>query len=223
MKEIKKEEEQEEKKELNKVKKLLVKLLKTKTGRIVLGVIVLLIIITIASTISSIKSNKELEEFNQEYLYSTIKKAKELTTAELNYKGTYRFKDSGIRIINKSDFLMVYTAKVRVGIDVKKIEVDSNPYIKVVTITIPKAKVLSVNVDPSKIKYYDEKFSLFNFDAKEDSDKAQAEIEKKAKEEISNLGVLAMADKQAETLITGLIKDAVPRDYKIEVKSKESK
>lgn len=77
-----------------------------------------------------------------------------------------------------------------------------------------------MKVDASSIKYFNEEFALFNVNEKEDSNKAIAKAEKAAEKEIKNVGVLEMADAQAETLIKGLLKEAVPADYKWEIKRK---
>ena len=215
MKEIKKEEEQEETKELNKVKKLLGKLLKTKTGRIVS----LSILIVILLLILLIIFRNPNEKVDSKILINTIKQSSELTTAEINYKGIAQFKDKGIIVLNRSDFLMQYTATARIGIDLEEVSIKANNLTKTVSITIPHAKVLDIKIDPSKIKYYDEKFSLFNFNKKEDANKAQELAEKSAKEEIENLGVIKMADDQAATLIKGLIHNLIPDNYDIEIKT----
>jgi hypothetical protein len=70
----------------------------------------------------------------------------------------------------------------------------------------------------NKIKYFDEKFSLFNVDAKEDANKANALAEEEAKKELAGMGILEMANEQAEALIKGLIQDVVPKNYEIKVK-----
>ena len=88
------------------------------------------------------------------------------------------YKDEGIMFINRSDFVMVYEATARVGIDVKKVKVDVNNLLKTVTVTIPKAEVLDVKVDMDSIKYFDTKFALLNVDYKEDANKATSIAEK---------------------------------------------
>ena len=95
--------------------------------------------------------------------------------------------------------------------------VQANDTLKKVTIRIPKAKILDVKVDQKNIKYYDKKFSLFNFDSLEDANKAVAKAETEAMKDIAKLGVLEMADNQAETLIRGLVEPLVPDEYEIVV------
>ena len=196
------------------IKEFIKKILKDKVGRIIsiaiLGVIILSIIMVVSY------NNKY--EVDTEYLMTKLQKSSELTTAKLEYTGFTNFKDKGILILNRSDFLMVYTATARAGIDIKNVKVDADKMKKIIWLTIPKAEILDINVDPKKITYYDEKFALFNVDQKEDSDRAQAMAEDEAKKELSKMGILKMADDQAETLIKGLLQGSIPEDYKIKVK-----
>ena len=196
------------------MKEIVKKMFKSKVGTIVsLSVIGLTVVLFIM-----IINYNDKEKVDTEYLFTKLTKASELTTAKLEYTGFSEYKDKGIAILNRSDFLMVYTANARAGIDVKEVKITSDDLSKVIWITIPKAKILSVNVDPKNIKYYDEKFSLFNFNQKEDSDRAQALAEEEAKKELAKMGILKMADEQAETLIKGLLIDAIPKGYEIKVK-----
>ena len=155
-------------------------------------------------------------EVSTEYLYTVLSEASELTTSELNYTGMSEYKDGGIPIFNKADFKMTYKAKARAGIDIEKVEVEVNNDKKIVYLTIPKAKVLDVKVDPKTIKYFDEKFTLLNVNPKEDANKAQELVEEEAKKEVEKMGILETADKQAETLIIGLLQGSVT-DYEFKV------
>ena len=113
---------------------------------------------------------------------------------------------------------MQYKAEVRAGIDVKDIKVETSEISNKVTLTIPKARVLDVKIIPDSITYFNESFALFNLDSKEDANKAQKMAEEDATKKIEEMGLLDMADAQAEALIKGLVQDIVPRDTKIEVK-----
>ena len=197
-----------------KFKELITEILKNKIGRIasfiVIGLIILLVVMVI-------NYNKNYE-VDTEYLMGILRKSSELTTAELEYKGFAKYKDKGVVILNKSDFLMTYTATARAGIDLDKVKVDADKITKTIWLTIPKAEIQSVNVDPKKITYYDEKFALFNVDQKEDSDRAQALVEDEAKKELAKMGILKMANDQAETLIKGLLQGSIPEGYEVKVR-----
>lgn len=161
--------------------------------------------------------NKE-EDVDSSYIIARLENSSELTTVKLNYTGMTEYKDSGIKIINRSDFVMVYDATARVGIDVKEIKVEVDNLKNIVWLTIPKARILDVKVDAGNIKYFDEKFALFNVDSKEDANKAIYLAEQGATIELAGMGILEMANNQAETLLKGLLQDFVPKNYEINVR-----
>jgi len=196
-----------------KVKEVITKVLKNKIGRIVAISVIAVIILSIVLLFTY--NNRS--ELNTKYIIAKLEEASELTTAKLTYTGFSEYKDKGIAIINRSDFLMVYKATARAGINVKDVKVESNSITKTILITIPKAEILEVKVDPGEITYYDEGFALFNFNSKEDANKAQKLAEEKAIDELKNMGILKMADDQAEALIKGLIQDVIPKGYTIKV------
>lgn len=158
------------------------------------------------------------EEIDTSYIIAKLENSSELTTVKLNYTGMTEYKDSGIKIINRSDFVMVYDATARVGIDVKEIKVEVDNIKNIVWLTIPKARILDVKVDAGNIKYFDEKFALFNVDLKEDANKAIYLAEQGATTELAGMGILEMANNQAEALIKGLLQDIVSQNYKIKIK-----
>lgn len=184
------------------------------------GLLLLILVLIIAIVIRTFFYNDK-EEITSSYLGTQLSKVGELTTVKLEYDGIAEYKDKGISFVNKSDFVMRYQAEARVGIDLEKVTTKVDNQNKVVWLTIPKAEIQDVHVDTSDIKYYDEKFSLFNVDEKEDGNKAIELAEKEAKTALKKMGVLESADEQAFTLIKGLLHNAVPSDY--EFKLKESK
>ena len=130
-----------------------------------------------------------------------------------------KYKDSGIPFLTKGGFTMVYGAKARAGIELDKVDVQVDEANKVVHLTIPKAKALDVKIDPAEIQYFDEKFVLINVNEKEDANKAQELAEESAMKEIKNMGVLELADNQAEAVVRGLL-EGVAEGYTFEVTRK---
>lgn len=190
------------------------KIFKNKIGRIIL----LMFFLSIVSFMTFVYLYNKEEKVDVSYIITTLEKSSELTTAKLNYSGMLKFEDEGIPLINKSNFTMVYDAIVRTGIDAKEIKVESDGFSDTIWLTIPKARVLDVKIDSNTVKYFDEKFALFNVNSKEDVNKAMSLAEKDAKEKMENMGVLEMADLQAEALIKGLIQDVIPNGYQIKVR-----
>lgn len=195
-------------------KNFFVKIIKNKIGRIICLVLAAAIVLTVVA----VCSYKPEQALDTTYIIAKLEKSSELTTAKLKFTGMSEFEDSGIAFISRSDFIMVYEATARAGIDVKDIKVEADDLNHIVWVTLPEAKVLDVKVDMNSIKYFDEKFSLFNVDAKEDANKANALVEEEAKKEVTEMGILEMANEQAETLIMGLIQDVVPENYEVKFK-----
>lgn len=186
------------------------------TKTIILGLICLTAIGMILFAIS----NKQ-DDLNQDYLLGQLTKASELTTAKLKFTGVARYKDTGVKFINRSDFVMIYEATARAGIDVKEIEftkVDQQN--KIAYLLIPHATIQEVHVDASSIEFLNEGFALINPDEKEDLSKAIAMAEENALEELSHMGILEFADGNAKELITGILSSA-NKDYTYEIEFKE--
>ena len=175
----------------------------------------LIIVAIIAIAIYIYSKNKKIDTT---YLTAKLEKSSELTTAKLTFKGIYEYDDEGIAVINKSNFVMVYEATARAGIDVKEVKIEQDDFKPIVWVTIPKAKVLDVKVDTSSIKYLKTDFALVNPNPKEDANNANTLAEKDAKKEVEKMGILSAADEQAETLIKGLLQDSIPKKYEIQIK-----
>lgn len=180
-------------------------------------ILFIVVLIAIGAVVARYFLYNKQEKVSNDIVKATLEEASELTTAKLKYKGYAKYKDSGVAILNRSDFLMVYKATMRAGIDLKKVDTEVDDEKKIIWVTVPKAEIQEVKIDPSSIKYYDEKIALFNTNEKEDAIKAQELAEKEAKKEAKNLGVLELADKQAKSLIKGILED-VSNGYTIKFK-----
>ena len=175
----------------------------------------LALIITVAIVVLVV-SNKSAK-VESEFILGKIKTSSELTSAKIDFTGMSKYTDKGILFLNRSDFIMVYNATARIGIDVEDIKVDVNNINKKVYITIPHAKVLDVKVDMDSIKYFDTKFALLNIDYKNDANKATSLAEEQAKKKVEEMGVIRMADDQSESLIKGLLQNTIPKNYEVEI------
>ena len=176
--------------------------------------LILLIILAIIGAKSIIPKKEEIDVV---FITNQLQKSSDLTSAQVKMTGVYNYVDDGIAVINKQNFIMVYEATVNAGIDLKQAKVKPNKLTKKVVVEIPKASVLSVDVDTENIKCYNESFTLFNFNKKEDANKAIALAKKEAASKAPEIGVIELADSHAESIITGIIEPLVPDDYKIEV------
>lgn len=175
------------------------------------------LVVVAAIVLIAVFANNKTASVDTTYLIGKLREASELTTAKLTYTGMAEYNDEGVAVISKSNFTMIYEAEARIGIDLQEVKITANDAKKVIYVEIPPVKVHDVNVNSEKTKYFDVKFSLFNFDQKEDANKAEALAKEAAKKEILEIGVCQMAEKQAESLIKGILANAVPGDYEIQV------
>lgn len=197
-----------------KAKKLASFIFKTKKRITVFCALLVIIIIGISCLINYNPS----PAVDTTALNKLLLESSDLTTAKLKITNMSEYKDTGIKILNKSDFIMVYEATVWAGINVKEVKIVSNDLTKTIHINIPKAIIQEAKVDPKTIKYFDEKFSLFNVNEKEDANEAISLAEERVKKEAIETGILELADKQSATLIEGLLSKAIPPEYTLVTK-----
>lgn len=128
----------------------------------------------------------------------------ELATAKLEYRGLVRYEQGDIDFINKKAFSMVYDAEVRAGVDLSQaaVEVSGN----VVTVKLPAAQMLGVEIDPDSIEFYDSSFALFNWENRQDTTEALKLAQQDADGKVSQTNMLAEATEQAHTLVENLLK-----------------
>ena len=163
------------------------------------------------------------EKADTEILMATLQKSSELTSAKLTYKGMYHYSDSGVPILNKSDFYILYTATARAGINLSDAKVTSDDKAKTVTVVLPKSTVQSVDIeDPqNNVEFHDVGFALFNWNGRDDENQAISLAETDAKEKVETMGILEFADRTAQEVVKGLLENSVPEDYSLEVKTAE--
>ncbi len=99
-----------------KIKEIFFKVFKTTKSKVIFGVIIALLIIFVCS-LPFIYNRKAKIDINQINLL--LSESSEVTTAKLKITAMSKFEDTGIPILNRADFIMVYNATIRAGIDMK--------------------------------------------------------------------------------------------------------
>ena len=131
-------------KKLNKKKgfNLLSKLLKTTKSKIIFIISVILIIAILIIGVT-VFCKEEKADFS--YLNLLLEKSSELTTAKLKIRGIEKYEDAGAMIINRADFIMVYSATIRAGVELKEVKIEPNPIGKEIVIDLLKSKGYNVS------------------------------------------------------------------------------
>lgn len=154
-------------------------------------------------------------DVTNEIVKQTLEKSSELTAGKLRLTGILDYDDNGIPVLTNGKFKMKYEAEVRAGIDVSKIKIDDvDNENKVITVSVPKAEILGAEVDPASLEFFDKSITILDLKKEEDVAKAQAEAKEDIIEKASQSGLLELADKQSEDLITGILSTGFP-DYTI--------
>ena len=156
-----------------------------------------------------------------EEIEQQITKAADLSTAKLTYKGIVNFTEGQIKYITQNSFNMTYTADIVAGVDMSKVTVDlvqpqgGNP--GKVTVSIPKAAVQSVTIDPDSLEFYDQKWALFNKTANTDVQEALKAAEQDARQNFGTKELISTAQEQAEEVIRGFVQSVLPEGYELEL------
>ena len=131
-----------------------------------------------------------------------LERCRDLVTAKLEYRGLVTYEEGDIDFINKKGFTMIYDADVAASVDLAKAEVTVDG--RDVHIELPHAKLESVSIDPDSLKFYDEKFALFNWQNKTDTAEALKLANKDAESKVDKTSLLKTADKQAKKAIESM-------------------
>ena len=116
---------------------------------------------------------------------------------------------------------MLYTATVKAGIDIEKVEFAIDNTNRTVYIYVPKAEIIDVKIDSDSLEYINESFVLFNNDEKADTAKALKMAEENAEKDALETGILDLADQQSQTLIKGIL-ESVINDYEMKFVNTEN-
>ena len=131
------------------------------------------------------------------------------------------FTEGQIKYITQNSFNMTYTADIVAGVDMSKVTVDlvqpqgGNP--GKVTVSIPKAAVQSVTIDPDSLEFYDQKWALFNKTANTDVQEALKAAEQDARQNFGKKELISTAQEQAEEVIRGFVQSVLPEGYELEL------
>lgn len=168
---------------------------------------------------------KEETLISSETVESSIKEAKELTTLKYHYKNIASFENSqefqGFKLpFTTKRFLYTYAGVIHAGVDLDKVKVDVNNEDKTVSVTLPKSKILSHDIDEKSVMFYDEKNSIFNPLELEDYSNFRKEEEAKVEKEAIDKGLLDEAYEQSKKAVEDIlnINPEIAEHYTINVK-----
>ena len=124
----------------------------------------------------------------------------------------------GIKLgFTESSFLASYDGVITAGIDFSLIRVEKDEERGRVTVTMPPAAILNVDIDPDSFQLYSETTSIFTDITAEDYNNALLELEATEREKALARGILDNADENARKLVRSFIGSLLdPAEYAVE-------
>ena len=173
----------------------------------VIMTVVVILTAVISYKISAKLHTKKEPDIDIAFVNAKLENISELATEELVYTGILMYSDGTIPFITQTGFSMLYTADVKAGVDLSQMDIDVTD--TQVLISIPHAKILSINVDPDSIHFYDEMHALFNWSQKYDVTEALTAAESDVKDKVVSYDLITKAEEQAEIAITDILEGTI--------------
>ena len=140
------------------------------------------------------------------FLESRLEAASELTTAKFIYSGVLDYDSGGVVLINRSRFSMFYSAVVRAGIDVEDIGIEVDD--KTVTLTIPSATIMDVHIDPTSLRFFDEKSGIVSSNSHNETAEALQLVEEDIRK-VDMTQQISFANEQLDDIMRGLFEGVI--------------
>ena len=134
----------------------------------------------------------------QEYDFTEVISASNVKTLDLDLK---LFHINETLPFTESSFIASYDGTVTAGLDCGGIRVEKDEDSGRITVTLPPAEILTVDVDPDSFRLYDEKQGVGTRITVEDYNRALSELEASAAQRAVERGVLDRAGDNARVLI----------------------
>lgn len=169
---------------------------------------------------------EEKAVFDAGVIQEEIRKIGELATMEYRYTNVGTLDSSKKWNIFSQNLAVPFTGKsaiitmdgvLKVGIDVEGIEITSSELTKTITVRIPKAKLISNELDEESLIVYDQSGGIFNQITIEDSGSLRNEIKEKAEKNAEKSGIYQQAVDNAKTIVRCIIESipGIKESYKI--------
>lgn len=166
-------------------------------------------------------SNEEPTQISSDLLSQQIQDISELASVEYNYTNMGKFENQAtfygwkVPFTTKS-FIISYDGKIKAGIDMSQVEVKVNK--KNIDVTVPKAKILSHEIDEKSIEVFDETQNIFNQISITDYNQFAIDQKDKMETSVKEKGLIKEAQEKVQKTIQTYIKSIDVKDeYKINI------
>lgn len=192
---------------------------------LLIGLIIGLILSGLGYLFANRNKDEGVTNISVDTVESSLKEAKELITLKYNYKNIASYENSqefyGFKIpFSTKKFLYTYEGVINAGVNLDLAQVDIDEINKTITVTLPKAKILSHDIDEDSVMMFNEKESMFNQLKLEDYTNFRTEEEKRMNDEAIEKGLLDEAYDKAKIAIKDIlnINPQIEEEYEVIVK-----
>lgn len=175
------------------------------------------VLLTILLVSTNFSKDKELG-YDSTAILNRVVPIQELALIKYNYSGVIGYKDFlkilkiNVPLTEKS-FLLKYNGYIKAGVDFENMKVDVSG--KDVHISLPRARILDTLIDEKSIRVYNESMNAFNPLTIADYNKAIMKEKDNMISDAISQGILKDATKQAEVVLTSIMKDMGFENIKI--------
>lgn len=125
-------------------------------------------------------------------------------TEAITYSSMKKLFDKEIPF-TESSYVATYDGVITAGIDFTAAQIRKDDQTGRITVTLPTAEILNVDVDPESFVLYDERIKPWNPISAGDYNDSLIKLEEKAREKALSRGLLDRADENARTLVRNMI------------------
>lgn len=164
----------------------------------------------------------EKNELSSVVLEHTLSQISELASVSYSYTNMAQFENThtfyGVTIpFTTKRFILTYDGVIKAGIDFSQAKVVVNS--PSVTVTLPKAKILSHEIDEGSIKIFDEQTSIFNPFTVEDYNGFREDQKAVMEQKAVDRGLLTQAQEKAEDSVKQFLTPVLPQGDTLTVRS----
>lgn len=166
---------------------------------------------------------EEIVTVDTEIIADGLREMGTLITEEYYFTQLEKYKKTEKVWIFKSEASTAYSydGVVTAGIDCNEIGIEKDDENKKITISIPKASILNVDIDPNSFQMYEEKNGLWSKFNINDYNKSLIEFEEAGKKKALEKGIIEKADESAKKMVESIVNSLIDSDeYTIEYKTK---
>ena len=168
--------------------------------------------------VSNNLSKNRVQEYDSTAVLNRVVPIQELALVKYNYSGVIGYKDFlkilkiNVPLTEKS-FLLKYNGYIKAGVDFENIKIKVTG--KDIHISLPQAKILDTLIDEKSIRVYNESMNAFNPLTISDYNKAVMKEKDNMIADAISQGILKDATKQAEVVLSSIMKDMGFENIKI--------